>query len=165
MDPASDWHAVCSKWCIGEFGGAAEMFRLDYLSCLLTVVATILVGRKKWTGLLLSGVNSAIVCVIGVHTSQYGFIPANMFCMCIYALNIRRWRKMQKGSPSAEPSCRPYPMRQPVLAISRANVVAWVHRRSSSTWHGTSDPRRELQASGSFGPGDGTKPIEGRGSC
>lgn len=74
------------------------MIRLDYLSCLLTVVATILVGRKKWTGLLLSGVNSAIVCVIGVHTSQYGFIPANLFCMCIYAFNIVKWRKLQNSS-------------------------------------------------------------------
>jgi len=58
---------------------AVEMFRLDYLSCLLTVVATILVGRKSWIGLVVSGVNSLIICVIGVHTSQYGFIPANVF--------------------------------------------------------------------------------------
>lgn len=67
------------------------MFRLDYLSCLLTVVATILVGRKKWTGLLVSGVNSLIVCVIGIHTSQYGFIPANLFCIGIYAFNLKSW--------------------------------------------------------------------------
>jgi hypothetical protein len=32
-----------------------ETLRLDYLSCLLTVVATIPVGRKKWTGLIVSG--------------------------------------------------------------------------------------------------------------
>ena len=69
------------------------MFRLDYLSCLLTVIATILVSRKQWTGLVLSGVNSLIVCVIGVHTSQYGFIPANMFCICIYAFNLKSWLK------------------------------------------------------------------------
>ncbi len=50
------------------------IFQLDYLSCFLTVVATILVGRKMWTGLVVSGVNSLIVCVIGLHTSQYGFI-------------------------------------------------------------------------------------------
>jgi hypothetical protein len=37
------------------------MFRLDYLSCLLTVLATILVGRKMWTGLVVSGLNSLIV--------------------------------------------------------------------------------------------------------
>ncbi len=51
------------------------MFRLDYLSCFLTVVATILLGRKMWTGLVVSAVNSLVVCVIGLHTSQYGFIP------------------------------------------------------------------------------------------
>ena len=72
------------------------MFRLDYLSCLLTVVATILVGRKMWTGLVVSGVNSLIVCVIGLHTSQYGFIPANVFCICINAFNLRAWLKVQK---------------------------------------------------------------------
>jgi hypothetical protein len=70
------------------------MFRLDYLSCFLTVLATILVGRKMWTGLIVSGVNSLIVCVIGLHTSQYGFIPANVFC--INAFNLRAWLKVQK---------------------------------------------------------------------
>jgi hypothetical protein len=72
------------------------IFRLDYLSCFLTVLATILVGRKMWTGLIVSGVNSLIVCVIGLHTSQYGFIPANVFCICINAFNLRAWLKVQK---------------------------------------------------------------------
>jgi hypothetical protein len=72
------------------------MFRLDYLSCFLTVVATILLGKKMWTGLVVSGVNSLIVCVIGLHTSQYGFIPANLFCICMNAFNLRAWLKMQK---------------------------------------------------------------------
>ena len=75
---------------------AVAIFRLDYLSCFLTVVATILVGRKMWTGLIVSGVNSLIVCVIGLHTSQYGFIPANLFCICINAFNLRAWLKVQK---------------------------------------------------------------------
>jgi hypothetical protein len=74
------------------------MLRLDYLSCLLTVVATILVSRKKWTGLVVSGVNSLIFCVIGVRTSQYGFIPANLFCICIYALNLKSWLKKGESS-------------------------------------------------------------------
>jgi hypothetical protein len=77
---------------------AVAMFQLDYLSCFLTVVATILVGRKMWTGLVVSGVNSLIVCVIGLHTSQYGFIPANVFCICINAFNLRAWLKAQKYS-------------------------------------------------------------------
>ena len=77
------------------------IFRLDYLSCLLTVVATVLVGRKKWTGLVVSGVNSLIVCVIGIHTSQYGFIPANVFCICIYAFNLKSWHnKGEQPLPS-----------------------------------------------------------------
>src|ERR1700747_2058194 len=67
------------------------MFHLDYLSCFLTILATILVGRKSWTGLLVSIVNSVIVCVIGFRTSQFGFIPANLICICVYTFNIRSW--------------------------------------------------------------------------
>jgi hypothetical protein len=80
------------------------MFRLDYLSCLLTVVATILVGRKMWSGLVVSGVNSLIVCVIGLHTSQYGFIPANVFCICVNAFNLRAWLSsgIVKGAERSE---------------------------------------------------------------
>jgi hypothetical protein len=78
------------------------MFRLDYLSCLLTVLATILVGRKMWTGLVVSGLNSLIVCVIGLHTAQYGFIPANVFCICINAFSLRAWLKAQKHRPASD---------------------------------------------------------------
>jgi hypothetical protein len=78
------------------------MFRLDYLSCLLTILATILVGRKLWTGLVVSGVNSVIVCVIGVQTSQFGFIPANLFCICIYAVSIRSWLKERTNAQRLE---------------------------------------------------------------
>jgi hypothetical protein len=74
------------------------IFRLDYLSCFLTVVATVLVGRKMWSGLVVSGVNSLVVCVIGLHTSQYGFIPANVFCICINAFSLRAWLKTREDS-------------------------------------------------------------------
>jgi hypothetical protein len=69
------------------------MFHLDYLSCFLTMSATVLVARKSWTGLLISIVNSIIVCVIGFRTSQFGFIPANLICICVYAFSIRSWVK------------------------------------------------------------------------
>jgi hypothetical protein len=67
------------------------VFRLDYLSCVLTVLSTVLVGRKLWTGLLVASVNSVIICIIGVKTSQFGFIPANLFCLAVYAFSIRSW--------------------------------------------------------------------------
>jgi len=69
------------------------MFHLDYLSCFLTVLATILLARKSWIGLLIAIVNSLIVCAIGLRTSQLGFIPANLFCICIYAFSVRSWLK------------------------------------------------------------------------
>jgi hypothetical protein len=67
------------------------MLHLDYLSCFLTVLTTILLVRKSWTGLVVAIGNSLIVCVIGLRTSQFGFIPANLFCICVYACSIRSW--------------------------------------------------------------------------
>ena len=71
------------------------MLRLDYISCVLTVVSTILVGRRLWHGWILAGVNSVIVCVIAMRTSQFGFIPANLLCIGLYANNLRSWRFRQ----------------------------------------------------------------------
>lgn len=71
------------------------MLRLDYLSCLLTVISTILVGKRCWEGWVLAGINSAVMCVIGVKTAQVGFIPANLFCMVLYGVNLRSWRKAE----------------------------------------------------------------------
>jgi hypothetical protein len=34
-------------------------------------------------------------CVIGLRTAQLGFIPANLFCIVLYAFNLRTWRKAE----------------------------------------------------------------------
>jgi hypothetical protein len=79
------------------------MFRLDYISCLLTVISTILIGRRNWHGWLVAGVNSVIVCIIGMRTAQFGFIPANLFCLAIYGYNVVQWRAAgQKAAASPE---------------------------------------------------------------
>jgi nicotinamide riboside transporter PnuC len=69
------------------------VLRLDYLSCVLTIASTVLVGRRYWEGWALSGVNSVVVCVIGFKTAQMGFIPANIFCIVMSAIHLRAWRK------------------------------------------------------------------------
>ena len=69
--------------------------RLDYLSCVLTVVSTVLLGKRCWYGWVLAGVNSVIVCIIGLRTAQFGFIPANVFCIVLYGVNLRNWRKVE----------------------------------------------------------------------
>jgi hypothetical protein len=69
---------------------------LDYLSCFLTVVSTVMVGRKHWMGLVIASINSATIGVIGLHTGQYGFIPANLFCIITYAWCVRSWRRDRK---------------------------------------------------------------------
>jgi len=68
------------------------VLKLDYLSCVLTVISTVLVGRRCWKGWILAGVNSAILCVIGFRTEQLGLIPANLFCIILYGWNLRTWR-------------------------------------------------------------------------
>lgn len=70
-----------------------EMLRLDYISCALTVVSTVLVGRKLWQGWVVAGANSMIICVIGMRTAQFGFVPANVFCLALYTYNLWHWRK------------------------------------------------------------------------
>lgn len=77
------------------------MFRLDTVSCALTVLSTVLVGRKLWTGLVVAGVNSVVICVIGMRTAQFGFIPANLFCIAVYAVSLRSWIKQQPAQRPA----------------------------------------------------------------
>lgn len=67
-------------------------FRLDYFSCILTVLSTILVGRRMWQGWIVASANSAVICVIAVRTAQTGFVPANLFCLALYGYNIAKWR-------------------------------------------------------------------------
>jgi nicotinamide riboside transporter PnuC len=74
-------------------GGSAYVLRLDYLSCALTIASTILVGRRCWEGWALGAINSVIICVIGFRTAQLGFIPANIFCVVVSALNLHAWRR------------------------------------------------------------------------
>lgn len=69
-----------------------QMIRLDYLSCVLTVLATVLIGKKLWQGWVIAGINSAVVCVIGIRTAQFGFVPANLVCIALYTSNLFSWR-------------------------------------------------------------------------
>ncbi|HVT97085.1 MAG TPA: hypothetical protein VHE33_06225 [Acidobacteriaceae bacterium] len=83
------------------------MLRLDTLSCALTVLSTVLVGRKMWGGLVVAGVNSVVICLIGIRTQQFGFIPANLFCIGVYAVNLRSWRRGQGSGRRAQGSGSP----------------------------------------------------------
>ena len=78
------------------------MLRLDYISCILTVASTILLGKRRWEGWVVAAVNSVVVCFIGWKTAQLGFIPANIFCIAIYAVNLKTWRKTEEETPAPE---------------------------------------------------------------
>lgn len=82
---------------------------LDYLSCLLTISSTVLVGRRRWQGWVVAGANSLIISLIGLRTSQWGFVPANLFCIAIYLYNIWRWRAADRERTGAQSS--PVPSR------------------------------------------------------
>jgi len=56
------------------------MLKLDYVSCILTIISTVLIGKKLWQGWVIAGANSIIICVIGMRSAQFGFVPANLFC-------------------------------------------------------------------------------------
>jgi len=69
---------------------------LDFISCLLTIISTVLVGKRLWQGWIMAGLNSMIICLIGFQTRQWGLILANIFCLAIYAYNIGKWRDPQR---------------------------------------------------------------------
>jgi hypothetical protein len=93
MDDPFRHSALRRSCCILILKESSVPFRLDYLSCVLTIGSTILVGKRCWEGWLLAAINSVILCFIGLRTAQFGFIPANVFCIGLYALNLRSWRK------------------------------------------------------------------------
>jgi hypothetical protein len=70
-----------------------NILRLDYISCILTILSTVLVGKRLWHGWVIAGANSVIVCIIGIRTAQLGFVPANIFCLGLYAYNLTAWRR------------------------------------------------------------------------
>jgi hypothetical protein len=79
-----------------------KMLKLDYLSCFLTILSTVLVGKKLWQGWVVAGANSIIICVIGMRTAEFGFLPGNLFCIGLYANNLWNWRPKTQipNSPS-----------------------------------------------------------------
>lgn len=76
------------------------------------MLATVLIGRKSWIGLVLAALNSAIVCVIGLRTAQFGFIPANLICICVYAASIRSWLRTRTQNLQTQANGEPVPVAQ-----------------------------------------------------
>jgi len=52
-----------------------------------------MIGRRLWQGWIIAGVNSVLLCLIGIKTAQFGFVPANLFCIALYSYNVRNWKK------------------------------------------------------------------------
>jgi hypothetical protein len=41
---------------------------------------------------IVAGATSIIICIIGMRTAEFGFLPGNLFCIGLYANNLRHWR-------------------------------------------------------------------------
>jgi len=90
-----DWSWMLEVVALGQQYEPVNMFhsvRLDYLSCVLTVLGTFLIGRKLWQGWIIAAINSAVICIIGMRTSQLGLVPANLLCIALYTSNLFAWR-------------------------------------------------------------------------
>ena len=111
-------------------GSVFVMLHLDYLSCFLTVLATILLARKSWIGHLVAIANRLIVCVIGLRTSQLDFIPANLFCIDVYAFTTRSWLKEQTHA-NRDQAQRQKPLVVPTHNGASQKGVPSSHSRSS----------------------------------
>ena len=97
-----------------------DLHHLDYVSCLLTIASTLLVGRRMWQGWVVAGANSVIICLIGLRTAQWGFVPANIFCLGLYAYNLRNWRASAPEAGQAESPTGPLSARlKPSVRLNR----------------------------------------------
>lgn len=126
------------------------MFHLDYLSCFLTVLATILLARKSWVGLLVAISNSLLVCVIGLRTLQLGFIPANLFCVCVYAISMPSWLKKQTAiQDHIEPQdTKPVPDGPRVNTTTQHRLFFWFSQECFAlSANKTGAPRKRLRNS------------------
>lgn len=82
----------CGPGSLRKLLNMLHSLRLDYISCVLTVLGTVLLGKRLWQGWVVAAINSAVVCVIGVRTAQFGFVPANLVCIALYTSNLFTWR-------------------------------------------------------------------------
>ncbi|HTH41988.1 MAG TPA: hypothetical protein VL498_02430 [Terracidiphilus sp.] len=115
---------------------------------MLTVFSTFMVGRKHWMGLVIASINSVIICLIGWHTGQYGFIPANIFCILVYAWSIRSWRRDR--IPALVTAAAPAP-RLPSRPHNRAiPPTRRVHSGLFLAYRASSSAQMELQAAKSL---------------
>ena len=100
------------------------MLRLDYFSCLLTVLSTVFVARRQWFGLIIGAVNCVVISVIGYQTRQYGFIAANVFCMATYLVSVRSWRRQAPASAATPSVATATPAPGKLYLVSRTEPLA-----------------------------------------
>jgi hypothetical protein len=70
------------------------MLKSDYISCILTIISTVLIGKKLWQGWVIAGANSIIICVIGMRSPQLDSFPlifsASVSTRTIYGIGDRK---------------------------------------------------------------------------
>ncbi len=80
------------------------MLRLDYLSCVLTILSTVLVGKKLWQGWVVAGVNSIIICIIGYANGGIRIRPRQSL---LHRTLCKQFLELAAESPGCESSIPP----------------------------------------------------------
>jgi hypothetical protein len=121
-----------------------QLLHLDYLSCVLTILSTVMVGRRMWQGWLVAGANSVIISAIGIHTGQWGFVPANLFCIGIYWFNVRNWRASGRlnGQAATPAIAEARPHRPRRFAFALRNRLAGYERLARNRIRARSVPNQ-----------------------
>ena len=83
------------------------MFHLDYLSCLLTVLATILLARQSWIGLLVAIVQQFDrLCNWFANVTTWLYSSEPVLHLCIRTFSMRPWLKEQTDTKSRSRAAR-----------------------------------------------------------
>jgi hypothetical protein len=103
------------------------------------------------------------ICVIGLRTAQLRFIPANLFCIVLYAFNLRTWRKAEISGPASPKMPRP---RSNISRPVQSRRARWVraelfNRRPQSGTDGAEADGRKCGGNPAGGPGRDRYTVQG----
>lgn len=66
---------------------------MPWVLSILTLIQTVLLGRKSPIAWLLSMANNVLWIVWAVQSHNYGFMPMAVILFALAALNYRRWTR------------------------------------------------------------------------
>lgn len=72
---------------------------LPLLTSVLSISCIYFVGKRKWWGHLIGVANCVVFTIIAIK-GQWGFLPSNVICLVVYAMNAWDWHPARRrGEP------------------------------------------------------------------